>query len=197
MDQKSTNGRMQKLTPLLLRLGVAAALISHGYGQFRPAGGSGGESLVGDQAVPVPAGDARLAELESTPSVPVPVSPGAAAPDARLNVSDQGLQVQTDWTGLLGGAEVVTGIVMALGLATRLLSLGVLTTVGLASFGEQLGLADGTLATLVGSMPHADTPLSILLATAALVLLFSGCGCLGVDGRLFGRRDTAVDLTKP
>ncbi|RJP39307.1 MAG: hypothetical protein C4547_03615 [Phycisphaerales bacterium] len=190
---------MQKLTPLLLRLGIAAALMSHGYRQVVPRGTAPtGQSLVGEQSVPAPAQADPLANLDPATASPPRSGAAPAVADPRLAVSPEGVTVQTGWTDVLGGAEILAGIALALGLLTRILSLGTLAAAGLAGFGQQLGVTDGTLGRLLESLPQAGAPTLILLATASLVLLMSGCGCLGVDGRLFSRRNgSGVDLTKP
>jgi uncharacterized membrane protein YphA (DoxX/SURF4 family) len=145
---------MLRVSPLVLRLGVAAALALYGVQQV------GG--MVG--------GDA----------------------DQQAVVDDAGVSVTADWGAVLGvGALGVAGL-LTLGLFTRLATLGVL---GSVVYWAKTGMVErgGETAELAAAGPSiGPAELAMLLLAAACVsLLVSGCGCLGLDRRLFGRKKNA------
>lgn len=180
MNEKSISERFQRLTPLLLRLGIAAALIMHGTGSFR----DGQAAPLGEGALPVVGED-------------VVTSAANVGTDPPMRVSPQGVDVAMKWPQVAGGAEVAAGVMLALGLLTRLVTLGLLAAVGFALAGPRMDLSQGLLAKLGEALPDASPSVLALLGVASLSLLLTGCGCAGLDRRFFGKRGSQMDLTTP
>jgi uncharacterized membrane protein YphA (DoxX/SURF4 family) len=93
-------------------------------------------------------------------------------------------------TELLGGALVLLGAI------TRLCAFGLACTMLVAMWLTQFGPAIQSGKTVLGFLPaHADAlradwqplMLQFSLFSAAMALVFLGCGCLGVDRVLFGK----------
>ena len=137
MNERSVRERLLHVSPLVLRLGVAAALAFHGVQQVN--------GLVD----------------------------GAA-----------GQHALADATGI---AELCLAGLLTLGLFTRLATLPVLAGVVLAS-PLLAGSAEDSISSLGEAGLGEPSSLALmLLAASCLSLLISGCGCLGVDNRLFRR----------
>ena len=110
--------------------------------------------------------------------------------DEHAVVNTSGVNVTAGWDTLLGvGALGMAGL-LTLGLLTRLATLGVLGGIAVWAKSGLLGSAgDGAAAAPVGL--GAEQLVMLLLAAVCASLLVSGCGCLGLDCRLFGRKKQA------
>jgi uncharacterized membrane protein YphA (DoxX/SURF4 family) len=149
MNERSVRERLLHVSPLVLRLGVAAALAFHGVQQVN--------GLVD----------------------------GAAGQHALADAT--GVNVSAAWHTVLGIAELCVAGLLTLGLFTRLATLPVLAGVVLVS-----PLLAGSTESNISGLGEAGLgePSSLalmLLAATCLSLLISGCGCLGLDCRLFRR----------
>jgi len=120
----------------------------------------------------------------------------------------QGFRLDLTWPGLTGVGEMTVGGFLVIGLLTRLMALPLIGVAGahLAQQYQACGWWGGACAGAAGPAKACwvqdiagqvapDMGTAILLGTAALSLLFSGCGGLGLDRVLLrGRR---ADSTPP
>ncbi len=152
MNGQGMRDRLLRVSPLVLRLGVAAVLAAYGV---QEVGG-----MFGAQA------------------------------EQHAVVNAEGVDVSAGWDTLLGvGALGVAGL-LTLGLLTRFATLGVLG--GIAYWAKGAFAAPAGEATALGTTGlGAEHVAMMLLAAVCASLLVSGCGCLGLDGRLFRRRKDA------
>lgn len=121
----------------------------------------------------------------------------AAAADA------DGVQVALSWPGLFGVGYMATGGFLIFGLATRLLSLPLLAASALTAISQAPCLSGSYCGdapmqvcrvTQAAAQIVPDIPSAILVGGAALSLLASGCGGLGLDRLLFRRRKDTDEL---
>ncbi len=192
MNERMIGNRPQTLLPVILRLGIAAALALHGFRQFTPPGADDrtGNSAVGEHAIPA------AADIGS-PLAVVPVTPDSPGDPQGLSVTPAGLVLGTPWNTVVGGAEIGAAAFLILGILTRLTALGLLGAAGYAGLMPHFGPVEGVLARFGDILPQAGEPTLLLLAVLSLALLMSGCGALGLDKRLFNRNRPATDLTTP
>ena len=192
MNEKMSVSPLQKLSPLVLRLGIAAALTLHGLALLSPsADGPTGESVVGEHAVGAVLDDVNVVSEPALPTQDTPPIPSA------LSVSPAGVSVQTPWTKVVGGAEIVVAFMFVMGILTRLTAMGLLGVAGYSGLAPRLGLteAEGLAARISEILPQAGDPTLLLLAVLCTSLLISGCGCMGIDNRRSNKQQ--VDLTAP
>jgi uncharacterized membrane protein YphA (DoxX/SURF4 family) len=163
MNGQGARDRLLKVSPLVLRLGVAAVLAIYGIGEVGNAfGGQTEQHAVVDAA---------------------------------------GVDVEAGWGTLLGFGACGLACMLVLGLLTRLASLGALGGIAWWAKGAFAEAPADTVVETAGTLTEtantmtatagglgAETLAMLLLAAIAASLLVSGCGCLGLDCRLFGRR---------
>ena len=143
MNDRSIRERLLRVSPLVVRLGLAVVLAVHGAQQVQG------------------------------------VVSGVAGQHAAADAT--GVNLSAGWSTVLGLGELCLAGLLALGLFTRLAVLPVLAGAALAGSSA----ADQALANL--GMGQANSLVMMLVAATALSLLVSGCGCLGLDCRLFRR----------
>jgi len=98
-----------------------------------------------------------------------------------------GVNVSAAWHTVLGIGELCLAGLLTLGLFTRLATLPVLAGVALVS-PLPAGSAESDISTLgQAGLGEPNSLALMLLAATCLSLLISGCGCLGLDCRLFRR----------
>jgi|GEM_PF-3734225 len=187
MNEKTSGHRLGNLSPVILRLGIAAALALHGIRQFNTPSNATGDSAVGDNVVPSVV-DAKVPPV----AVPAPAQ-GAEG----VSFTQEGVSVETDWTQVVGVAEIVAAAMLVLGFLTRLTTFGLLCAAGYAGLMPGGGSSEGILAKLGDILPDAGDPTLLLLAGACFVLLMSGCGHAGLDKHVFHRHKRQPDLTTP
>ncbi|MHC4064516.1 MAG: DoxX family protein [Planctomycetota bacterium] len=115
---------------------------------------------------------------------------GDAGQQAMADAS--GVNLSAAWSTVLGVGELCVAGLLTLGLFTRLATLPVLAGIALA--GRALGSgADGAVPDLAAAgVGEVNSLVMMLLAATCLSLLVSGCGCLGLDRRFFGRASKRV-----
>lgn len=98
-----------------------------------------------------------------------------------------GANLTAQWGSLMGMGELGAAGLLVMGLMTRLVTAGILA--GVAVWGKSaMADADGGVWTALTQSPDSVPLLVMLLGVVSLSLMVSGCGCLGLDGRLFRRK---------
>ena len=101
-----------------------------------------------------------------------------------------GINVAADWGTLMGVGELGVAGLWVMGLLTRLVTAGILAGIGVWAKSAIVDADGGAWAALTQSTDSIPL-LVLLLAVVSLSLMVSGCGCLGLDGRLFRRKISA------
>ncbi|MFQ5490088.1 MAG: DoxX family protein [Phycisphaerae bacterium] len=101
----------------------------------------------------------------------------------------EGVNVTADWGTLKGFGELGIAGLLVVGLMTRLVTAGILAGAGVWAKSAIVDADGGAWAALTQS-PDLAPLVVMLLAVVSLSLMVSGCGSLGLDGRLFRRKVT-------
>ncbi len=110
--------------------------------------------------------------------------------EQRAVVDAGGISVVAGWDTVLGCGSLGLAALLVVGLLTRLATLGVLGGVAIWAR-ESLFGTGGESANATSAGLGAEHLVMLLLAAICASLLVSGCGCLGLDRRFFGRRKPA------
>jgi uncharacterized membrane protein YphA (DoxX/SURF4 family) len=200
MTTNTGSGKLNHLSPLLLRLAVAGILA---YSGIQKLGGPAAPAEPAQQAAPAPTEAVNPTTPAANPEdvydnivgktdgdTALPTSPDAQP----IVINENGLKVDANMNTVLGVGELGFALALFVGLLIRFVSLAGLAAVGYATWAAAPTSTGWDALNFLVRIYDSNPLAMLLLGAICLTLLVTGSGPLGLDRVLFRREKPMAGL---